>query len=68
MAEQGVGIVGIAPNPQQNPGGEGEKVWEDQHQSLLSLAPPTADRPALRAMAVTWAGFNEMRAYRCRNA
>jgi hypothetical protein len=58
MAEQGVGIVGIAPKPQQNPGGEEQKVWEDQHQSLLSLAPFTADRPVIRAMAEKWAWFD----------
>ena len=58
MAGQGVGIVGKAPNPQQNPGGEVKNVWEDQHQSLLSLAPPTADRSAIRAMAEKWAWFD----------
>lgn len=50
--------MGKAPNPQQNPGGEVKNVWEDQHQSLLSLAPPTADRPAIRAMAEMWAWFD----------
>jgi hypothetical protein len=58
MAGHRLGIVGKAPNPQQNPGGESEKVWEDQHQSLLSLAPLTADRSALHAMAEMWAWFD----------